>query len=57
MADIKAYKEAIAELQEHKKMLNRFKKGEITESEFEDFASTHDINDLYRRIDELETKK
>jgi DNA integrity scanning protein DisA with diadenylate cyclase activity len=57
MADIKAYKEAIAELQEYKKMLNRFKKGEITESEFEDFASTHDIIDLYRRIDELETKK
>ena len=57
MADIKAYKEAIAELQEHKIMLNRFKKGEITEIEFEDFASTHDINDLYRRIDELETKK
>ncbi len=57
MADIKAYKEAIAELKEHSKMLNRFKKGEITESEFEDFASTHDINDLYRRIDELEKKK
>jgi hypothetical protein len=57
MADIKAYKEAIAELQEHAKMLDRFKKGEITKGAFRAFALTHDIKDLYRRIDELETKK
>jgi hypothetical protein len=57
MADIKAYKEVIAELKEHKKMLNRFNKGEITKGEFRAFALTHDIKDLYRRIDELETKK
>ncbi len=57
MADIKAYKEAIAALQEHKKMLNWLKKGEITKGAFRAFALTHDIKDLYRRIDELETKK
>ncbi len=57
MADIKAYKEVIAELKEHAKMLGRFKKGEITKGAFRAFALTHDIKDLYRRIDELETKK
>ena len=56
MADIKAYQEVIAELKEQKKMLDRFKKGEITKGEFHAFELTHDIKDLYRRIDELEKK-
>jgi hypothetical protein len=54
MTDNRLYKEIIAELKEHTKMFKRFNKGEITESEFEEFISTHDIDDLYRRIDELE---
>ncbi|MGD8947943.1 MAG: hypothetical protein PVI62_14860 [Desulfobacterales bacterium] len=54
MADIKAYQEVIAELKEQKKMLDRFKKGEITKGEFHAFELTHDLKDLYRRIDELE---
>jgi hypothetical protein len=57
MADIEAYKEVIAELKEHAKMLDRFKKGEITKGEFRAFELTHDIKDLYRRIDELEEKQ
>jgi hypothetical protein len=56
MVDIKAYQEVIAELKEQKKMLDRFKKGEITKGEFHAFELTHDIKDLYRRIDELEKK-
>ena len=43
MADIKAYQEVIAELKEHKKMLDRFNKGEITKVEFIAFELTNDI--------------
>jgi hypothetical protein len=57
MANIKAYQEVITELKEQAKMLDRFKKGEITKGEFRAFELTHDIKDLYRRIDELEKKQ
>jgi hypothetical protein len=57
MANIKAYQEVITELKEQAKMLDRFKKGKITKGEFRAFELTHDIKDLYRRIDELEKKQ